>query len=96
VATLCLWRVTHLLAEEEGPWKILTRLRERLGEGFVGGLMDCFYCLSVWMAIPLAVLVGEDAVQRGLLWLALSGAACLLEQVTKRVAWPGVFDETKE
>lgn len=96
VATLCLWRVTHLVSQEEGPCKILTRLRERLGEGFFGGLVDCFYCLSMWLAIPLALGVGEDATQRGLLWLALSGSACLLEQVTRRLGWPGVYEETKE
>jgi hypothetical protein len=96
VATLCLWRVTHLLAVEEGPFRLMVRLRARAGDSFLGELLDCFYCLSVWLAIPLALLTGEGWLQRFLLWPALSGAACLLEQATKRFELPGVFEETKE
>jgi hypothetical protein len=50
----------------------------------------------VWLAIPLALLIAEGWTQRLLLWLALSGAACLLEQGTKRIDLPGVFEEPKE
>ena len=96
VATLGLWRVTHLIGVEEGPFRLVARLRARAGDSFVGGLLDCFYCLSVWFAIPLAVLIGDGWTQRLLLWLALSGAASLLEQGTKRIDLPGVFEEPKE
>jgi hypothetical protein len=96
VAALGLWRVTHLLAVEEGPFRLVVRLRARAGDSFVGELFDCFYCLSVWLAIPLALLIAEGWTQRLLLWLALSGAACLLEQGTKRIDLPGVFEEPKE
>jgi hypothetical protein len=68
----------------------------RAGAGLFGGLLDCFYCLSLWFAIPLALLVGDGWTQRLLLWAALSGAACLLEQGTKRIDLPGLFEETKE
>jgi hypothetical protein len=50
----------------------------------------------LWLAIPLAVLVGEGWAQQLLLWLALSGAACLLEKATRRTDFPGIFEETKE
>lgn len=96
MAALCLWRVTHLLGIEEGPFRLVVRLRARAGNGFFGELLDCFYCLSLWLAIPLAVLTGDSWTQRLLLWPALSGAACLLEQGTKRVNLPEIFEETKE
>ncbi len=96
VAVLILWRVTHLLSVEEGPFALVRRLRASVGNEFFGGLLDCFYCLSVWLAVPLAVLAGESWLQRLLLWPALSGAACLLEQATKRRDFPGVYEETKE
>ena len=44
--------------------------------------MDCFYCLSIWTAAPVAVAVARRPRERLLTWLALSGAACLLERVT--------------
>ena len=31
---LAVWRVTHLLHAEDGPWDVLYRLRRRLGDGF--------------------------------------------------------------
>jgi hypothetical protein len=46
--------------------------------------MDCFYCLSVWMATPVAILIGETALERVLLIPALSGTAILLERATNR------------
>jgi len=93
IATLSLWRITHLLTVEEGPFGFVAKLRLRAGNGLFGGLLDCFYCLSLWLAIPLAIFVGGGWTQRFLLWLALSGAACLLEQVTRRPDFPGILEE---
>jgi hypothetical protein len=81
---LCVWRVTHLLNAEDGPWDLLVRLRRSVGNGFGGGLLDCFYCLSLWVSVPVTLLVGQVWKERLLLWPALSGAACLLERVTAR------------
>ena len=81
VAVLAVWRVTHLLASEDGPADLIVRLRRRLGAGFLGRLMDCFQCLSLWVAAPLAFYVGGRPVELLLAWLAVSGAACLLERL---------------
>lgn len=81
LAVLATWRVTHLLGREDGPGEILARLRARLGWGFWGRLMDCFYCLSMWVAAPLAFFVARRPAELLVAWLALSGAACLLERL---------------
>src|SRR5258708_3883868 len=75
------WRIAHLLAKEDGPWDLIVRLRKAAGDGFLGGLMDCFQCVSLWVAAPLMFFVTQDVVQWFVAWLALSGAACLLESV---------------
>lgn len=82
VGTLSVWRVTHLLAAEDGPWRLVARVRRRAGEGFFAELLDCFYCLSLWIAVPVAWLIGEDWKERALLWFALSGGAILLQRAT--------------
>lgn len=82
LAALATWRVTHLLAEEDGPADAVVRLRSSAGDGWVGELMDCFYCLSVWTAAPFALAVARRPREAPLTWLALSGAACLLERAT--------------
>src|SRR5262249_47434005 len=52
-----------------------------------GQLMDCFYCLSLWIAAPLALFVSRRPLEWLLSWLALSGAVCLLERLGRE---PGV------
>lgn len=81
---LGVWRVTHLLHAEDGPGRILAKVRERMRPTWVGRAVECFYCLSVWVAIPFAAWQGETWRERLLLWPALSGAAILLERVTGR------------
>ena len=81
LAVLATWRVTHLLANEDGPADVIFRLRRRLGEGMIGSLMDCFNCLSLWIAAPLALFVSVAPLTWAVSWLALSGGACLLERV---------------
>jgi hypothetical protein len=83
LASLAVWRVTHLLATEDGPGNIIAWARARLGNSMLGSLMDCFGCLSIWISIPFALLVSaRPIVDCGLTWLALSGAAFLLERAT--------------
>jgi|SRR5712692_5470234 len=79
VAVLATWRVTHLLANEDGPADIIARTRERLGESELGALMDCFQCASLWVAAPLAFYVARKPSDRAVAWLALSAGACILE-----------------
>jgi len=45
--------------------------------------MDCYYCLSIWLAIPFAFMVADRNWSRLVSWLALSGAASLLERATR-------------
>jgi hypothetical protein len=80
LAVLATWRVTHLLASEDGPADLIARFRARLGHGLAGKLMDCFNCLSLWIAAPAALFVSRKPLDWLFLWLALSGAACLLER----------------
>ena len=82
LGVLAVWRITHLLEAEDGPWDIVVRLRRAAGDGFWGKLLDCFYCLSLWVAAPLAVLLGRTWWERLLLWPSLSAGASLLEQAT--------------
>lgn len=82
VGVLSVWRITHMLYGEDGPWDLLARLRRLAGAGMLGKLMDCFYCLSVWVAIPFALLLGHGWMDRLLLVPALSAGAILLQRAT--------------
>ena len=81
LAVLATWRLTHLLASEDGPADALVRFRAWLGESLAGNLMDCFNCLSLWIAAPAALFVSQAPLEWMFCWLAVSGAACLLERL---------------
>jgi hypothetical protein len=88
LAALAAWRLTHLLAAEDGPFGLVLKLRVRLGNGAWGQLMDCPYCMSLWVAAPLALLLARDLLGWGLSVLALSGAVCIVEAGLDALASP--------
>jgi len=97
LGSLTVWRLTHLFNAEDGPGDLLVKLRRFVGNGFWGGLLDCFYCLSIWVAVPVAIYISENWLQRIVLCLAMSGAACLLERATAAPeAHPVAYKEDPE
>jgi len=83
ISLLAAWRVTHLLQAEDGPFDIIYKIRKALGNSVVGKMMDCFNCLSIWIAMPFGYFLGDSWTERILIWLAISGGAILLERVTQ-------------
>ena len=97
LSLLAAWRVTHLLQAEDGPFDLIYRLRKAMGNSVLGKMMDCFNCLSIWMAIPFAWFLGKTWLEKVLFWLALSGGAILLERITgKNKDKDGFIQEYKE
>jgi len=88
ICSLAIWRLTHLVVEEDGPFDFVVRLRSMLGESQAGRAMDCFYCASLWLAAPMAFAVAHTPLDWLLCWLALSGAASLIQQITQRASAP--------
>ena len=77
IALLATWRVSHFLAREDGPAGVVLRLRRVLGSA-----LDCFKCLSLWIAAPFACFVTLEPLPLVVTWLALSGGASLLDAAT--------------
>lgn len=84
LCTLAIWRITHLFSKEDGPFDVVVKFRKLFGQGFFGNLLDCFYCLSLWVSVPFAVFLSETWVQGIIIWLALSGAACFMFKITDK------------
>jgi len=86
MGALATWRVAHMVAYEDGPFDIIVRLRARAGDSLLGGLMDCLYCLTVWVAVPFTVWAVRGRRNTVPVSIAMSGAACLLERVAGSAA----------
>jgi hypothetical protein len=84
IIVVVVWRLTHLIHAEDGPFDFIIKLRKLLGNSFFGQLMDCFYCLSIWFGFAAALYIGEDWKDMIILTLFYSGAAILLEKLTNK------------
>jgi hypothetical protein len=91
LGALSVYRITHLLHAEDGPWDLSARLRRAAGSGFFARLLDCSYCLSLWIAAPVALAIGDAAQERVLVWLSLSAAVVLLDRRASRGEPPAVY-----
>jgi hypothetical protein len=95
-AVLAVWRVTHLIVVEDGPWDLLGRLR-RIGERVgLERLVNCFLCCSVWVAVPFALLLTREWKVVAVVLPALSGGAILLERLTREPEAAAAWIESKE
>ena len=84
IAVLAIWRISHLISNEDGPFDVVIKFRKLFGQGFFGDLLDCFYCLNLWVSIPFVFLFTNRWLSGVVIWLALSGGACLLFKLTER------------
>jgi hypothetical protein len=87
---LGVWRISHLLHAENGPGDVVVKLRRALGNSVAGRAMDCFDCLSMWVALPFALVVGDGWREIVLAWPALSAAAMVLNRAVLRLRPPAV------
>ena len=84
IAVIIVWRLTHLISSEDGPFDLIIKLRKLAGNTFFGKLMDCFYCLSVWIGLLCALYVTSKLDEIIILTLFYSGASILLEKLTNK------------
>lgn len=88
VLALAVYRLSRMVAWEDGPGHVFTRLRtaattdydqEGRPANFAGALLACPMCLSVWFGLAGAILYWVwPAATIALLPLALSGAATII------------------
>jgi hypothetical protein len=95
LAVLAVWRVTHLLVAEDGPWNMFAQLRRAAAAIRMERLASCFYCASVWIAVPFALLAAHGWRAVAICIPALSGGAILLERLTASDE-PATWYEEKE
>ncbi len=84
VLVVAVWRLTHLIVAEDGPFELIIKVRKSAGNSFLGKLMDCFYCLSIWIALLAASCSANTFNELILLTLYYSGLSILLEKFTNK------------
>ena len=84
VVVIVVWRIAHLISSEDGPFDLIIKIRKFAGNTFFGKLMDCFYCLSIWIGLFCAFYVAKGWQEIILITFFYSGASILLEKLTNK------------
>lgn len=80
ICALAAWRVTALLAYEEGPFRLLTKLRKTLAYLGLHRLATCFHCIAFWVSIGIVVSMFEWSWGMPVMILAIAGAVSIVER----------------
>ncbi len=94
---LATWRISSLIANENGPWDVLARFRDlagvrydqmsqRYGLNVFGSLVMCVWCLSPWVGLGVYVSyrVWPTPTLTVATVLALSAFAVVVEELVNR------------
>jgi hypothetical protein len=81
LSVLAVWRITSILHQEDGPYSVIKKFRESLGQSELKNMLDCFWCTSFWVALPFAFIFHYWIIY----WLSLSAGAILIEEVRERL-----------
>jgi hypothetical protein len=80
LASLAVYRLSRMIADEEGPFEVFTWLRNLApATNWIGRGLACILCLSVWIALPVALWIDYQG-DWALTWLALSGVTVIIRK----------------
>lgn len=86
IASLAVYRAARMVAEEDGPFFVFKRLRDRLDDpkSSLSVGIRCFYCVSVWLSLPAALLLmlfaGWNEWLWPLWWFGIAGLAAKIHE----------------
>lgn len=89
VMALAVYRVSALIAIEDGPFDVMASLRGRVNQSsWFGRGVRCVVCVSFWLAIPAAWIISPPAVSGAgsawVTWLGLTGAVSVVHRALTR------------
>lgn len=81
LAALATYRAARMIAMEDGPFDIFTRLQERIGQKtWIGRGLSCPLCVGFWIALIPAIYLASNLPEFFLLWFGIAGGAVVLQK----------------
>ncbi len=85
LACLAVYRLTHLITIDEGPWSLMLALRLAVGQKrWWGRGLHCPLCVSFWLSLLPALLWARTPESFVLTWLGVAGAVVVLHRMAYR------------
>lgn len=80
-ALLGVYRLSHMIAMEDGPFDVFANLRDRAGQAtWIGRGLHCPLCISFWLSLPMAWVIAVPP-SLTLTWLGLAGGCLVLHRL---------------
>lgn len=79
VAALAVYRVSYLIAQEEGPLSIIAKVRGKIDpdqDNWLGRGVRCVACVSFWVSLIIVLLIGASWLE----WLGVAGGALVIHK----------------
>lgn len=88
LAALATYYSARAIAQENGPFGVFDKLRQRWNEGYLGAGVRCIVCVSAYTALVFALLLGFSGLYDPwlwpIVWLGLAGASVKISEFWKR------------
>lgn len=83
LAVLATYRAARMIALEDGPFDVFSRLQERAGgqKTWLGRGLACPLCVGFWIAALPAIYLAASGAEFALLWFGIAGGAAVLHRV---------------
>ncbi len=84
IVVLAVYRVSVLIAQDEGPFSVLERVRSKIDPNqasWIGRGLRCVGCVSFWVSLVAALGLNVDYWLW--LWLGVAGGVLLIHRITK-------------
>ena len=88
LSVLAVYRVSYMIANEDGPLDMFVFVREKAGQkNWIGRGLNCVLCISVWLSIiPAVAMVRDIGFFRSsfetiiLYWFAIAGGVLVIHK----------------
>jgi len=83
LSTLAVWRIGHMILDENGPFNIFGKLANytdklKYKDGGLKQLSTCFYCMSIYLSVPFSIYLANNVVEFIIYVLSMSALAIIL------------------
>lgn len=84
LSILAVYRISYLIAREDGPFDMFVAMRHKIGQhNWIGRGLHCILCIDFWLSLPPAiVLFGYAGIPMIIIgWLGMAGGGLIIYKI---------------
>lgn len=85
LSALAVYYLTYCITQLDGPGDVFLKLRDKWLSGVFRDAVSCFYCLSVYIAVPFALMQYTSLYGFVIMTFGIAGGAVVIYEVVERL-----------